>query len=200
MLKVSALNNILFSERQRRPACSNQYGGWRAPLVAEWPVEPGTMPIYATGLRGGLVPAKVSASTGIHRLGFFECLPDQEDSWVAYLFKFLAMGDTPSYPHPQQALRGQAARGFPVRSWVLNDAEWSRVSGSKVNPEESRHLMAVNGCVSEFEGVKIQVAPLPDGCHLLAAAPPLAGLLIRSDTHLAVAVWRANVAWGMVRA
>jgi hypothetical protein len=202
MLQRSILAILLHVERERRKA-SSAHEGYQAPLMAEWVSEPGVAPLYSSNLQGGLLPAKVHQDTGVLRLGFFRCSLEQEGKWLAYLAQVLSRAaEVNRWPiahtTPIQAIQAMASRGCPASHWVAPPNLVQEASG--LSTEEAQTLMGVQGYVSEVEGVRLVMADLDPDSQLLVSAPSLAGLYIRSDDHMAVSIWRASTAWGVVRA
>lgn len=199
MFRRSALSLLLHQERERRRASSQQYGGFQTPLMAEWVVEQGAAPLRVTNLRGALTPAGVT-SEGVHRLGFFECELGQEDTWLANATRW-AIQDHKSgasvYQTPAKAQKAMMANGLPPSHWVVG---WGHLK--EVAPDMTREAaeasMAVQGFVAESEGLRILAADLDVGHQVMVSVPSLAGLYLRSDDRLALALWRFNTAWSWI--
>jgi hypothetical protein len=194
-MAVSILDKLLVPERHHRRATSS--GDFAIPGLQERPVDPNNGPFVATNMRGGLVQTRPSSREGYIRFGFSEVPLEDEEAFLVHAFsELLSLSAGYGWPNRcgtiREAFDRMASLGYEPRSLVIPYAVMKEECGIDLSPEEVAKLMFAKGCVSQFQGVNVLVANLPQGAALLTAAAALTGFYTRVDTWIGILLQRAD--------
>lgn len=200
-MRVSALELILETERVRRQASITTGAGFAIPALLSHPVESSDAPFLATNARRTFLP--VRSKYGTVRLAFSECPLEDEGKLVAELYRVL-WGISVQHEWPNrcssvaQAVACMAALRLEPKSLVVSPSFLEDACGKPVTLKEAEELMMAQGYVAESEGVRVLAADLPEGSAILAAAPAIVGVYVRTDNWLGVLVRRIDRALVLV--
>lgn len=184
----SILDFLFFPTRHRH------YLGSR-PIFVENSVDPRDTPFLSSNTQGRLLQVKAS-SNGVARMGLFSCSLEEEGGYLAVFLKqlrdlSLAQEWGNVCGSLTEAMGRLQSNGCDPRTLVLSYNMLS-VVGVDLTSEEVNSLMFLKGYVSQFDSVRVVVAPLPDKMALLASAPSFVGSSVRVGDYIGLMVYAAN--------
>lgn len=196
----TTLERLLTPERERRQADLSSQAGFAVPGLKERPLDFDQEPLLVTNMRAQFVPTRISRERKVARYGFSECLLEDEPALFRILLKTLwNLSEEKGWTNRCTTLAEATAR-MRSQGMAPTTAVISYDFIEEKTREELDNLMAEQGYVAEFEGVKVLAADIPKGAGLLTASPSLAGFYTRIDDRLGVLLTRIDTAFQVVNA
>lgn len=169
---ISPLSYLLLPEIQREKAQAS------VPIMLERNLPDGSDPCLVTTTRGDFVVTRRTRE-GVYRFAFFRCPPEEETQITTHLFESLlqvstGLGWSNRYPDLPSAMKALDRLEFESRTVILSKT----LAGQFLGPDVQE------GQVSYNKGLQVLVAPLPEGCAIVAAPPPSLGVYTRVGDYL----------------
>lgn len=203
MIRVSALERMLHVERVRRQSSTSWnkdptgvHGDFRVPVLQECAVPADAGPFVATNRRGTLLQVPRSKDGNV-RFAFSECPLEDEWKLLGSLYRVLWQLST-EHQWPTrctsiaEATRRMEASGVKPRHLVVPVPLLEEACGTPFSVEEAEKTMAMQGFITEVDGLQVLAADLPEETALLSTEPELVGMYTRVDDWLGVLIQRAN--------
>lgn len=203
MIRTSALERMLYVERFHRKSSTGwersptgTHGDFRVPILQECTLPPDAGPFIATNRRGSLVLTSRSKD-GVVRFAFTKC--PLEDEWLLLgeLYRVLWQLST-EHEWPtrcnsiSEAKSRMEASGVKPKHLVVPVPLLEEVCGTAFSVVDAEKMMAMQGFITEVDGLQVLAANLENKAALLSAEAPFAGMYTRVDDWLAILVQRAN--------
>jgi hypothetical protein len=194
MIKVSALERILVTERVRRHAAKD--GGFAFPTLSECTVKVTESPFLATNMRGTFLPSSLRrvserSAEGLIRYAFTECPLEDEGQLLSKLYRVL--WDLSRQYQWSNRCKSIAEAKVTMEGFGLEPkALVAPVTSLKISAKDAGELMFVQGHMAKVEGLKILGSELSEGTAILAAAPSHVGIYMRSDDYLGILIKLAS--------
>lgn len=169
---ISPLTYLLLPEIQRERDHAS------VPIMLERNLPEDSDPCLVTTTRGDFVVTRRSRE-GVFRFAFFRCPPETEPEVTSRLFESLiqlstGLGWSNRFEDLPSAMKAFDRFEYSSRSVILSKGLAAQYLGQEVQ----------EGQVSYNKGMQVLVAPLPEGCAIVAAPPPSLGVYTRVGDYL----------------
>ncbi len=192
-MRVSLFDRLLIVERHRRQGSSV---GFKIPALCEQEARVEDDPLVVSNMRGSFVQVRRSIDNFV-RFSFSSCLIEQESPLFLELFRSLwRFSEQGSWPNRCSSITEGVERcrsfGLSPDSVVIPVTCLSSICSLSLSLEQIEQAMRVQGWVARIDGLKVLVSDLPDGCAVVAAAPPDVGNCVRIHDSLGVVIRRSS--------